>query len=63
MQDTFNLSVKAKFNFRAEAGQERGLQLLTSTAADMKSAEEAKTESCDLCIVGCRIANLTRSCA
>ncbi|XP_076592352.1 nuclear factor of activated T-cells, cytoplasmic 1-like [Chaetodon auriga] len=38
MQDTFCLSVNSKFSFGATAGKERGL--LTSLAADMKSAEE-----------------------
>uniref|UniRef100_A0A3Q2U7M0 Nuclear factor of activated T cells 1 n=1 Tax=Fundulus heteroclitus TaxID=8078 RepID=A0A3Q2U7M0_FUNHE len=40
MQDTFSLCVKAKFNSGAAAGQERRHQLLASTAADMKSADE-----------------------
>ncbi|XP_029360659.1 nuclear factor of activated T-cells, cytoplasmic 1-like isoform X1 [Echeneis naucrates] len=40
MQDTFCLSVNSKFSFGATASQERGLQLLTSLAANMKSAEE-----------------------
>ncbi|XP_062278691.1 nuclear factor of activated T-cells, cytoplasmic 1-like [Scomber scombrus] len=40
MQDTFCLSVNSKFSFGAAAGKERGLQLLTSLAAEMKSAEE-----------------------
>lgn len=42
MQDTFCLSVTSKFSFGAATGKERGLQLLTSLAADMKSAEEGK---------------------
>lgn len=42
MQDTFSPCVNSKFSFGATAGKERGLQLLTSLAANMKSAEEGK---------------------
>ncbi|KAM7382517.1 hypothetical protein PAMP_002244 [Pampus punctatissimus] len=40
MQDTFCLSVNSKFSFGAADGKKRGLQFLTSLAAEMKSAEE-----------------------
>lgn len=40
MQDTFCPRVISKFSFGAAAGKERGLQLLSFLAADMKSAEE-----------------------
>lgn len=42
MQDSFCLSADSKLRLGAAACQERGLQLLTSLAANMKSAEEGK---------------------